>query len=195
MTEATMALSDEQLVALTVKGDVSAFNDLVARWEGKLYSFVYRYLGDSEEARDICQESFVRAYSHLYGFRGQSKFSSWLYQIALNLCRSKLRRQRAHPVVSIDDREAENPLWAIPDQRATPAEATLASERALAVREALAGLPEAQRTVIILKEYNGLKFREIAEILDTPESTVKSRLYHGLENLAQALGHLQAEGI
>jgi RNA polymerase sigma-70 factor (ECF subfamily) len=63
------------------------------------------------------------------------------------------------------------------------------------VREAIAQLPEAQRTVIILKEYNGLKFREIAEILDTPESTVKSRLYHGLENLAQALGHLRAEGI
>ena len=190
-----MALSDEQLVALTVKGDVSAFNEIVVRWEGKLYNFVYRYLGDPEEAKDVTQESFVRAYSHLHGFRGQSKFSSWLYQIALNLCRSKLRRKKAHPTVSIDDREEENPLWALADERATPAEATLEQERALAVREALAQLPEAQREVIILKEYNGLKFREIAEILDTPESTVKSRLYHGLENLARALGHLQAEGI
>ncbi len=190
-----MALSDEQLVALTVKGDVSAFNEIVARWEGRLYSFVYRYLGDPEEAKDITQESFVRAYSHLEGFRGQSKFSSWLYQIALNLCRSKLRRHQAHPTVSIDGREEDNPLWALPDQRSTPAEYTLEQERAVAVREALAQLPEAQRTVIILKEYNGLKFREIAEILGTPESTVKSRLYHGLENLAQALGHLRAEGI
>jgi len=190
-----MALSDEQLVALTVKGDVSAFNEIVARWENKLYHFVYRYLGDPEEAKDITQESFVRAYSHLDGFRGQSKFSSWLYQIALNLCRSKLRRQKARPTVSIDDREDENPLWAVVDERPTPADSTLEQERAVAVREALAQLPEAQRTVIILKEYNGLKFREIAEILDTPESTVKSRLYHGLENLAQALGHLQAEGI
>lgn len=195
MTNGTMALSDEQLVALTVKGDVSAFNEIVARWERRLYNFVYRYLGNAEDAKDITQESFVRAYSHLDGFRGQSKFSSWLYQIALNLCRSKLRRQKSHPTVSIDDREEDNPLWALPDQRATPAEYTLEQERALAVREALAQLPEAQRTVIILKEYNGLKFREIAEILDTPESTVKSRLYHGLENLAQALGHLQAEGI
>jgi len=195
LTNGTVALSDEQLVALTVKGDVSAFNEIVARWERRLYNFVYRYLGNAEDAKDITQESFVRAYSHLDGFRGQSKFSSWLYQIALNLCRSKLRRQKSHPTVSIDDREEDNPLWALPDQRPTPAEHTLEQERALAVREALAQLPEAQRTVIILKEYNGLKFREIAEILDTPESTVKSRLYHGLENLAQALGHLQAEGI
>lgn len=195
LADATMALSDEQLVALTVKGDVSAFNEIVARWENRLYSFVYRYLGDPEEAKDITQESFVRAYSHLDGFRGQSKFSSWLYQIALNLCRSKLRRQKARPMVSIDDRADENPLWAVADERPTPADATLEQERAVAVREALAQLPEAQRTVIILKEYNGLKFREIAEILDTPESTVKSRLYHGLESLAQALGHLQAEGI
>jgi len=190
-----MALSDEKLVALTVKGDVQAFNEIVARWEGRLYNFVYRYLGDAEEAKDITQESFVRAYSHLEGFRGQSKFSSWLYQIALNLCRSKLRRHQAHPTVSIDDREEDNPLWALPDEGESPAEHAETRERALAVREALAQLPEAQRTVIILKEYNGLKFREIAEILDTPESTVKSRLYHGLESLAQALGHLQAGGI
>ena len=194
MAEARMALSDEQLVALTVKGDVSAFNEIVARWESRLYNFVYRYIGDAEEAKDITQESFVRAYSHLEGFRGQSKFSSWLYQIALNLCRSKLRRRRSRPMVSIDDREEDNPLFSLPDERATPAEHTLERERAVAVREALAQLPEAQRTVIILKEYNGLKFREIAEILDTPESTVKSRLYHGLEDLAQALGHLQAGG-
>ena len=151
MAEATMALSDEQLVALTVKGDVSAFNDLVARWEGSLYNFVYRYLGDTEEARDICQEAFVRAYSHLDGFRGQAKFSSWLYQIALNLCRSKLRRDRTRKTVSIDDLEEGNPLWAIPDDRAPPAEETLLGERAIAVREALAQLPEPQRTVIILK--------------------------------------------
>jgi RNA polymerase sigma-70 factor (ECF subfamily) len=195
MAEASMALSDEQLVALTVKGDVSAFNDLVGRWEGSLYSFVYRYLGDHEEARDICQEAFVRAYTHLDGFRGQAKFSSWLYQIALNLCRSKLRRKKSRPTVSIDDREEDNPLWALPDTRATPAEAALEGERAMAVREAIAMLPEAQREVIILKEYHGLKFREIAEVLDTPESTVKSRLYNGLEALAKALGHLQAEGM
>lgn len=195
MAEACMALSDEQLVKLTVEGDVSAFNEIVSRWEGKLYGFVYRYLGDAEEAKDVCQEAFVRAYTHLDGFRGQSKFSSWLYQIALNLCRSKLRKKQRRPTVSIDEREEENPLYALPDEGATPAEQALEGERAMAVREALAELPEHQRTVIILKEYHGLKFREIAEILDTPESTVKSRLYHGLDKLARALGHLQAEGI
>lgn len=193
MAEATPAPSDQQLVARTVSGDVGAFNDLVGRWEGSLYKFVYRYLGDAEGARDICQEAFIRAYTNLDRYRGQAKFSSWLYQIALNLCRSQFRKQKARPTVSIDDEQGYS-LRLLPDTGATPDESAIKNERARALREALGQLPDPQRTVIILKEYHGMKFREIAEILGTPESTVKSRLYHGLETLAKSLGHLQAEG-
>lgn len=193
MAEATPAPSDEQLVARTVSGDVGAFNDLVGRWEGSLYKFVYRYLGDADGARDICQEAFIRAYTNLDRYRGQAKFSSWLYQIALNLCRSQFRKQKARPTVSIDDEQGYS-LRLLPDTGVTPDESAIKNERARALRVALGQLPDPQRTVIILKEYHGMKFREIAEILGTPESTVKSRLYHGLETLAKSLGHLQAEG-
>ena len=195
MAEASMALSDEQLVARTVDGDVGAFNSLVSRWESSLYNFVYRYLGDAEEARDVCQEAFLRAYTNLEGFRGQAKFSSWLYQIALNICRSQFRRTKSRPTVSLDDEGRSHKLRLVPDQAARPEEAALNNERTAAVRRALVELPDKQRIVIILKEYHGLKFREIAEILGTPESTVKSRLYHGLEALAESLGYLQNKDV
>jgi RNA polymerase sigma-70 factor (ECF subfamily) len=195
MAEASSAQSDEQLVARTLDGEVGAFNDLVTRWEDPLYRFVYRYLGDAEDARDICQEAFVRAYTNLNGFRGQSKFSSWLYQIALNLSRSEFRKRGSRPTVSLDDEEAESHLRLVQNEVAGPDEWAIHGQRAHALQQALAALPERQRTVVILKEYHGLKFREIAEILDTPESTVKSRLYHGLESLARSLGHLRDEGL
>lgn len=193
MAEASMAVSDDELIAQTLGGDVSAFNELVLRWESPLYKFVYRYLGDAEASKDICQEAFIRAYDNLDRFRGNAKFSSWLYQIALNLCRSRFRKHKNRQFVPIDD-GGDGRVLQLPDRRATPAETTLERERAVAVRRALDQLPEEQRTVIVLKEYEGLKFREIAEILDLPESTAKSRLYSGLEAMAQALGHLQPEG-
>lgn len=195
MAEVETGPPDDELVARTLDGDVGAFNDLVSRWEGPLYKFVYRYLGDAEGARDICQEAFIRAYSNLDGFRGNAKFSSWLYQIALNLCRSQFRRRKARPTVSLEEEEQERHLKLVPDGRKLPEDSAIINERARALRSALEELPEAQRTVIILKEYHGLKFREIAEILDAPESTVKSRLYHGLDTLAASLGHLKSEGM
>ncbi len=195
MADATAAPSDEQLVAMSVDGDVGAFNDLVSRWEGSLYKFVYRYLGDAEEARDICQEAFIRAYTNLDRFRGQAKFSSWLYQIALNLCRSQFRRQKARPTVSIDEDEQKNHLRLLPDSAVTPDDTAITNERAQALREAIGELPDGQRSVIILKEYHGMKFREIAELLGAPESTIKSRLYHGLESLATRLGHLKSQAL
>lgn len=193
MADATAAPSDEQLVARSIGGDVGAFNDLVSRWEGSLYKFVYRYLGDAEEARDICQEAFIRAYTNLDRFRGQAKFSSWLYQIALNLCRSQFRRQKARPTVSIDEDEQQNHLRIVPDAAITPDDTAITNERARALQEAISELPDNQRSVIILKEYHGLKFREIAELLGAPESTIKSRLYHGLDALAKRLGHLKSQ--
>lgn len=193
MAEAGPATSEQELVQRAVGGDVGAFNDLVSRLEGPLYKFVYRYLGDPEAARDICQEAFIRAYTNLDRFRGQAKFSSWLYQIALNVCRSEFRRQQARPAVSLEDDEQHGHLRLVPADGTSPDEAAMQEQRARALQRALGKLPEEQRTVIILKEYHGLKFREIAEILGTPESTVKSRLYHGFETLGRNLGYLKSE--
>src|SRR5438094_10134035 len=94
-----MTWTDEELVARSISGDADSFNELVLRWERPIYALAYRTIGREEDARDVCQETFLRAYRALPGFRGQAKFSSWLYRIALNLCRGWVRRGRRTPVV------------------------------------------------------------------------------------------------
>jgi len=94
-----MTWTDEELVAKSIRGDADSFNELVLRWERPIYALAYRTIGREEDARDVCQETFLRAFRALQGFRGQAKFSSWLYRIALNLCRDWIRRERRTPVV------------------------------------------------------------------------------------------------
>src|SRR6188768_5159 len=89
--------SDEELVTRSRGGDVDSFNQLILRWERPIYALAYRVIGREEDARDVCQETFLRAYRSLGGFKGQAKFSSWLYRIALNLCRDWIRRERRTP--------------------------------------------------------------------------------------------------
>src|SRR5690606_37084517 len=95
-----MALTDEELVARSIEGDQDCFNQLIVRWERPIYGLAYRVIGREEDARDIVQDTFLRAFRALPGFKGQAKFSSWLYRIALNLCRDWIRRQKRTPVVS-----------------------------------------------------------------------------------------------
>src|ERR1700716_1049293 len=94
-----MTWSDEELVTRSIGGDADSFNQLVLRWERPIYALAYRVIGREEDARDVCQETFLRAFRALNGFRGQAKFSSWLYRIALNLCRDWVRRERRTPIV------------------------------------------------------------------------------------------------
>src|SRR3981081_2581774 len=94
-----MTWTDEELVARSVGGDDERFNELILRWERPIYALAYRTIGREQDARDVCQETFLRAFRALPGFRGQAKFSSWLYRIALNLCRDWVRRERRTPVV------------------------------------------------------------------------------------------------
>src|SRR6476619_6335764 len=93
-----MASSDEELVARSRGGDLDSFNQLVVRWERPIYALAYRVIGREEEARDVAQETFLRAFRALGGFKGQAKFSSWLYRITLNLCRDWIRRERRQPI-------------------------------------------------------------------------------------------------
>ena len=98
-----MASTDEELVARSRGGDLDSFNQLVVRWERPIYALAYRVLGREEDARDVCQDTFLRAYRALPGFKGQAKFSSWLYRITLNLCRDWIRRERRTPIVQAPD--------------------------------------------------------------------------------------------
>ena len=182
-----MTWTDEELVARSIGGDADSFNELVLRWERPIYALAYRTIGREEDARDVCQETFLRAFRALPGFRGQAKFSSWLYRIALNLCRDWLRRERRAPVVQppedVDLQDlatAREPAESIED---------LVARRDLSrsVERLMARLPEEQRTAIILKEYHGLTFQEIADLVGCPLSTVKTRLYQGLTVLRREL--------
>ena len=190
-----MASTDEELVARSRGGDLDSFNQLVLRWERPIYALAYRVIGREEDARDVAQETFLRAFRALSGFKGQAKFSSWLYRITLNLCRDWIRRERRAPVAQAPEgvdlielaSEAE-PVESIED---------LVARRELgrAVAKAMAMLPEEQRTAIVLKEYHGLTFQEIADLLDCPLSTVKTRLYQGLGVLRKQLAHAGVESV
>jgi RNA polymerase sigma-70 factor (ECF subfamily) len=180
-----MGPSDEELVAAFQRGELDSFDTLILRWDGKIRGAIYRILGSEEEARDLCQEAFLKAYRALPGFKGQARFSSWLYQIALNLCRDRMRRRRGRVFVSLDDTEHAD------YQRVDPSPSTLdvveSQDLSRAVADAIADLPEEQRVVIVLKEYQDLTFLEISETLDVPLSTVKTRLYRGLTQLRESL--------
>ena len=182
-----MPSTDEELVARSQGGDLDSFNQLVLRWERPIYALAYRVIGREEDARDVAQETFLRAFRALKGFKGQAKFSSWLYRITLNLCRDWIRRERRTPVVQAPEGVDVIELAG----ESTPSESIedLVSRHELgrAVGKAMSQLPEEQRTAIILKEYHGLTFQEIADLLDCPLSTVKTRLYQGLTVLRKQL--------
>jgi len=181
-----MAPTDDDLVEAFQAGDLSAFDDLVRRWDRKMQGAIYRIMGSEEEARDLSQETFLRAYRALKAFKGEARFSSWLYQVALNVCRDRMRRKRGRSFVSLDELdEAGQSLPAFTGPSAL--EIAERNDVARAVSAAVAALPEEQREVIVLKEYQGLTFLEIAEILGLPMSTVKTRLYRGLGQLRERL--------
>jgi RNA polymerase sigma-70 factor (ECF subfamily) len=186
-----MTRSDEELVASAQAGDQESFNQLVSRWERPIYALAYRVIGREEEARDVVQETFLRAFRGIKNFRGQAKFSSWVYRIALNLCRDWIRRERRAPIQSTP--EGVDLIELAAEQGPVESIETLVARHDLSkvVAQAMALLPDEQRTAIILKEYHGMTFQEIADLQGCPLSTVKTRLYQGLTVLRR---HLQAQG-
>jgi len=184
---AELTWTDEELVARSVAGDHDSFNQLIRRWERPIYALAFRVLGREDDARDVCQEAFLRAFRALPGFKGDAKFSSWLYRITLNLCRDWLRRKKRTPVVQAPDgidlaelAAAQGPAESIEDLVAR-------KQLSAAVATAMASLPDEQRTAIVLKEFHGLTFQEIADLQQIPLSTVKTRLYQGLSVLRRTL--------
>ena len=187
-----MPSTDEELVARSMGGDLESFNQLVVRWERPIYALAYRVIGREEDARDVCQETFLRAYRALGGFKRQAKFSSWLYRIALNLCRDWMRRERRTPVAQAP--EGVDLIELAGESEPTESIEDLVARREIgrAVARVMAALPDEQRTAIILKEYHGLTFQAIADLQGCPLSTVKTRLYQGLTVLRR---HLESQGM
>ncbi|MFO7769217.1 MAG: RNA polymerase sigma factor [bacterium] len=190
---------EARLVEACRQGDAPAFNLLVWRWEKPLYNFVYKYVGHADTAEDLVQETFVRVLKHIGRYTHRGSFSTWLYRIAINLCKDHLKKKRL-PTVSLHDcrTTASGEKVYVKDRVAgdgPPADAAAdAEDVGETVRRLLSGLPEEQRVVILMKEYQEMTFREIAEVLEVPEGTLKSRLYHGLRAMRSQLERLGIEG-
>jgi RNA polymerase sigma-70 factor, ECF subfamily len=188
-----MGPTDEELVAAFQEGDATAFDELVSRWDRKIHGAIYRVVGPAD-ARDLCQEAFLKAYRGLGGFKKEARFSSWLYQIAINVCRDRLRRRRGRMSVSLDDVE-EGREDGLRTAGPSPLDLVEARDIRHLVEDAMATLRAEEREVVILKEYQGLTFPEIAETLEVPLSTVKTRLYRGLTQLRHQLERQGVRGV
>src|SRR5215510_5796623 len=190
LRESDLEPSDSQIIERTLSGEPEAFNELVYRWERHIYGLTLRMLGRDEEAKDATQETFISAYRNLSKFRGEAKFSSWIYRIALNICNTRLRG-RTKNLLSIEEQQETVGLEVAADSQDL-AEGIQREQVARHVRRALQGLPAEMRQVIVMKEYEGLKFSEIADILGIPISTVKTRMYTGLAELRKRLDHVRS---
>jgi RNA polymerase sigma-70 factor (ECF subfamily) len=179
--------SDEVIVERALTGDAEAFGELVRRWERRIFALTYGMLGREEDARDATQETFLAAFRNLRGFRGEAKVSSWLHRIAVNQCISRQRRAKVRSESALDDeQENEAASFAAPLSE-SPARLVEGRQETLAVRRAINSLPVELRQVVVMKEFEELTFREIADVLDLPLSTVKSRLYTALKQLQMRL--------
>ena len=171
-------VEDRDLILRARRGDVEAYNILVSRWEKRVYNYLLQVLRNREDALDLCQETFLKAYRALARLEEVDRFPQWIFRIARNEAVSLYRRSRFQ--AEDEDVEAASDLVAaaVPQGRV---------ELQLAVQAALDRLKPEQREVVVLKVYQGFKFHEIAEILDSPVSTIKSRLYTALEELKATL--------
>ncbi len=182
-------MTDTELIKKFLSGDVNAFNTLVWRWEKSVYNFILRYMGDREESQDICQKTFIRVYRKLNLLRDSEKFSTWLYQIAINICRDEIKSRSRRKTYSLDHLQENGNgvqsglLNLTTDSKSEPEEQAHKRDVSDLMGRALRTLPEEQRVVIIMKEYQGLKFTEIADILETSVNTAKSRMYYGIAAL------------
>lgn len=169
------------LIRRVQNGDLPAFNLIVDQWKDKIHRFAYRFLMDSDDANEITQKTFIKAYQKIDTLDEPGKFSPWIYRVANNLCIDELRRsgrKRVDKVADWSEHESENKSPQINLEK---------SELAEMLQKALMTLPDEQRVVVVMKQYEGFTFREISEILQQPENTVKSRMYYGLKSMRSTL--------
>jgi RNA polymerase sigma-70 factor (ECF subfamily) len=178
------------LVEAALAGDRDAFGKLVTRYQDRLYNTLLRVVGTHEDAADAAQDAFVQAYTKLDSFRGASRFYTWLYRIAMNVALSRRRRRR--PTASIDhakEAAGEEPA----DVAEGPEDMVLSQERIEHVQSALGGLGDEHRTILVLREIEGCAYEEIAEILDLPVGTVRSRIFRARVQLKERLSGIWGE--
>jgi len=184
--------TDKELVKRVQKGDKGAFDLLVLRYEHKIVNLVMRYVRDPEQALDITQEAFIKAYRALPRFRGDSAFYTWLYRIAVNTAKNYLAAQRRRPTdIELDLQDPDQyGLNAKLKETDTPEGVMLSQELKNTLERAIAALPEDLRTAIILRELDGMSYEEIAQTMDCPVGTVRSRIFRARDAIGKKVGTL-----
>lgn len=195
MTETLLDIAmmhSDTLIARAKDGDQNAQGKVVQLWYKRIYNFSYKFFLDHDLAMEVSQRTFISMCKNLPALQENARFKSWLYKIAVNYCREEARKKKSSRSFSFDvvwNRDAEiSPAWESSSHRLDNPESQL-QHRELSdlLQEALLELNVEQREVVIMKEYEGLKFREIAEVLNISENTVKSRMYYGLDALRKIL--------
>lgn len=182
----------DTLIARAREGDKNAQGKLVQLWYKRIYNFSYKFFFDHDLAMEVAQKTFISMHRNIDGLQETTRFKSWLYTIAVNYCREELRKRKATRSVSLHDlrpgESEESYRWeASSSRRENPEKQLRQSELSDLLQQCLMELSDEQREVVIMKEYEGLKFREIAEALNISENTVKSRMYYGLDGLKKIL--------
>jgi len=184
--------SDQKLVKRVQKGDKGAFDLLVLKYQHKIVNLIMRYVRDPDLALDIAQEAFIKAYRALPRFRGDSAFYTWMYRIAVNTAKNYLAAQRRRPAdVELDLQDPEQyDLHAKLRETDTPEGITLSNELRETVERAIAALPEDLRTAIILRELEGMSYEEIAQTMECPVGTVRSRIFRARDAIGKKVGSM-----
>lgn len=183
---------DTLLVRRVQKGDKGAFDLLVLKYQHKIVNLVMRYVRDPDQALDITQEAFLKAYRAMPRFRGESAFYTWLYRIAVNTAKNYLAAQRRRPLdVELDMQDPEQfDLHAKLKETDTPEGMTLSRELHQTVERAIDALPDDLRTAIVLRELDGMSYEEIAQTMDCPVGTVRSRIFRARDAIGKKIGNL-----
>ena len=185
--------SDENIVERALTGDAEAFSEIVRRWERRIFALAFGILGREEDARDATQETFLAAFRSLRGFRGEAKVSSWLHRIAVNQCITRQRRAKVRNEAALEDEQERDAAKFSAPVSFSPARTVESRQITEAVRCAVNSLPIDLRQIVVMKEFEELTFREIADTLDLPLSTVKSRLYTAMKQLQMRLQKFGSE--
>jgi len=184
--------TDQQLVDRVLNGNKNAFNLLVLRYQHRVSALVGRFVHDSHEAEDVCQEAFIKAYRALPLFRGDSAFYTWLYRIAVNTAKNHLvSRNRRPPASDVEVEDAEqSEVGSILREIENPESKLATVKLKLAIEQAIEELPEDLRTAFTLREFSGLSYEDITEVMDCPVGTVRSRIFRARESIDKKIREL-----
>jgi RNA polymerase sigma-70 factor (ECF subfamily) len=189
-------LRDEELVSFIIKGKTELFSVIIDRYQSKVFSTVFHYTRDQEEARDLTQEIFIKLYNNLQSYKSKASFSTWLYRIAVNRCIDWTRKKRLQTVSTIcDNSDDEIDIYdTIADRAGGPEEDFIKQENRAYIRKVVEELPEIYKTVIILYYFEDFSPQEISDMIDIPKRTIETRLYRGKNLLKLRLEELICGG-